>query len=183
MTIDEKRADYLSTIKSFGFNFSTVSEDSIANAPAGLSKDTGVAYDGAMISHAILTFAIAKKIAQMIASTFTISEESLRKVIYFQGISKATMFVPNDNSWEIEKRGFLYKFNPENKAVLKGGERSIFLATSNGVTFTEEEFEAMRILDKEGDELKLQKFNISPLSLVVSQANELAYAMEKARSK
>ena len=41
----------------------------------------------------------------------------------------------------------------------------------------------MRVLDKDGDELKTQKQLINIISLIVLQANELAYAIEKEKIK
>jgi hypothetical protein len=41
----------------------------------------------------------------------------------------------------------------------------------------------MRVLDKDGDELKSSKHLINILSLIVLQANELAYAIEKEKVK
>lgn len=91
------------------------------------------------------------------------------------------MFVDNDDAWGL-KRGFKYKF-AETEGVLKVGERSICLAMNAGVKFTPIEFEAMRILDKDGDDLKSQKQIINILSLIVLHANEVAYAVEKERQK
>lgn len=87
------------------------------------------------------------------------------------------MFIPNDNDWDV-KRGNVYKF-AQTDGLLKVGERSICLSTNAGVKFTPIEFEAMRVLDKDGDELKTQKHLLNIMSLIVLQANELAYAIEK----
>jgi hypothetical protein len=41
----------------------------------------------------------------------------------------------------------------------------------------------MRVLDKDGDEIKSQKQLLNIMSLIVLQANELAYAIEKEKHK
>ena len=74
-------------------------------------------------------------------------------------------------------------YETEGEPIPKVGERSVCLATNAGVKFTPTEFEAMRILDKDGEDLKTQKQMISFLSLVVLHANELAYAVEKEKQK
>ena len=47
------------------------------------------------------------------------------------------MFIKNDNQWEIEKRGMVYKYAPSNVA-LKMGARSIIFAEKLGVKFSDE---------------------------------------------
>ena len=46
-----------------------------------------------------------------------------------------------------------------------------------------EEFEAMRMSDKSGDEFFKQKPYINILSLLVYQANDMAYALEREWAK
>lgn len=180
-TQEEKNMTFIEGLKRMGFKFETITEEMLVNAPAGNKLDTGVAYAGAMVGHAVLTLAVAKRIAEIAKlGNIEVSYKSLEKVIYLQGIAKALMFIPEKEDWKI-KRGEVYGFNPNLKGVLKCGERSIQIAMNEGVTFTEEEFEAMRICDKEGDDLKAQKYLISPLSMIVIQANDLTYAMEKNR--
>ena len=91
------------------------------------------------------------------------------------------MFEPNDNQWEIDKRGLNYKF-AETEGKLKFGERSILNAMNRGITLSAEEFEAIRCLDKENEE-KGGKYFECFLATVVRQANELAYAIEKEKYK
>ena len=91
------------------------------------------------------------------------------------------MFNPNDEEWS-KQRGNLYKF-ANTEGVLKVGERSICMCANAGIKFTPIEFEAMRVLDKDCDEIKSQKQLINIMSLIVLQANELAYAIEKEKHK
>ena len=63
---------------------------------------------------------------------------------------------------------------------MKTGERSILEAMNNGVKLTQEEFEAIRALD-EDDMSKIPFQGI--MSIVVKQANSLAYCIEKERYK
>jgi len=94
---------------------------------------------------------------------------SLMKVLLLQHISKAELFVPSNEQWKINK-GMYYEFNPNLQTALKLGERSIFLCMKYGITLTEEEYEAMKICDK--DEEKSNSF-ITPLAELVKIANQL----------
>lgn len=98
-----------------------------------------------------------------------VDKNSLMKVLLLQHISKAELFVPSNEQWKVNK-GILYEFNPDLQTALKLGERSIFLCMKYGIKLTEEEYDAMRICDK--DEEKNNSF-ISPLAEIVKIANQL----------
>ena len=148
---------------------------------AGLSEDTGVAYPGGLLVHINLLVPIAQRIAKMISGTFSVSDESVIKVCLLQHLSKIEMFIPNDNQWEIDKRGMNYKFNENLEGCLKFGERSAFNAISTGVPMTPIEYEAMRCMDKDSEETRNGRWTANILTTIVRQANELAYAIEKKR--
>lgn len=152
----------------------------LSTASCGLSEDTGCAYGGALIHHANLINAIALRIAKMVSASLPVDEKSLAKVCCLQHLSKIEMFVPNDNQWEVEKRGMVYKF-ADLDGRLKFGERSILRATNRGVNFTPMEWEAMRSQDNIGDDKVARLFD-SPLAMIVRMSNELAYQIEKAKA-
>ena len=64
------------------------------------------------------------------------------------------------------------------EGCLKGGERSALEALNNGVHLSPIEFEAIKALDEEDNTKNPFK---SILTIIVKQANELAYAIEKER--
>lgn len=98
-----------------------------------------------------------------------VDKNSLMKVLLLQHISKCELFVPSNEQWKINK-GMLYDFNSELATSMKLGERSIYMCMKCGIELTEEEFEAMRILDK--DEDKTNSF-ATPLSQIVKISNQL----------
>lgn len=98
-----------------------------------------------------------------------VDKNSLMKVLLLQHIAKAEMFTPSLEQWKINK-GILYEFNPNIKTALKLGERSIFLCMKYGIKLTEEEYDAMKICDK--DEEKNNSF-VTPLAEIVKIANQL----------
>ena len=153
----------------------------LKDAAGALSIDTGLAYPGALIVHINLFTNIAERLAKMVCGTFpNITKEQLVKVCCLQHPSKAEMYVPNDNQWEVEKRGFVYKF-AELDGCLKFGERSALNALNKGVKLTPIEFEAICSLDKDGEDAKNRKYVVNILTTIVRQANELAYAIERER--
>ena len=97
-----------------------------------------------------------------------VNKESMLKVLLLQHISKCELFVPTSEQWKINK-GMFYEFNPSLTASLKMGERSLYMCSKCGIEFTEEEWEAMKILDKEKDETFAFT---TPLSQIVKTANQ-----------
>ena len=153
----------------------------LKNAAGALSVDTGLAYPGALIVHINLFTNIAERLARMVCGTIpNVTREQLVKVCCLQHLSKIEMYEANDNQWEIEKRGFIYKF-AETEGCLKFGERSALYAMDAGIKLTPIEFEAICSLDKDGEEAKNRKYMVDILSTIVRQANELAYAIERER--
>lgn len=146
-------------------------------AAGAISMDTGLAYPGALIVHINLFTALAQRLAKMVCGTFP-DVNNIVKVCCLQHLSKIEMYEPNDNQWEIDKRGFVYKF-AETEGCLKFGERSALNAMNAGVKLTPIEFEAICCLDKDGEEAKNRKYVVNILSTIVRQANELAYAIER----
>ena len=98
-----------------------------------------------------------------------VDKNSLMKVLLLQHIAKADMFIPSTEQWKINK-GMFYEFNPNTQTALKLGERSTFLCQKYGIKLTEEEYDAMKICDKEED--KNNSFT-TPLAELVKIANQL----------
>lgn len=154
-------------------------------AAGGINEESGVAYQGGLITHINITMAIAENIYNILImppfNILKIDKTSLLKSILLMHLSKIEMYEPNDNTWEIEKRGLNFKF-AELSGNLKFGERSILYANSLGIQLTPEEFEAIRSIDKKSENSNGDVY-ISTLALVVRQANEIAYVFEKERNK
>ena len=88
------------------------------------------------------------------------------------------MYTKNDNEWEVEKRGIYYKFN-ELGASLRCGERSLLLSMTAGVKFTDEEYEAMCVVDKVNEGDNAVRWYGTVLSMLIRQANEIVTLIEK----
>lgn len=152
-------------------------KEELLNSPCSINEEMGTAYKGALLIHINMVMALAQRTAKSISGTFNIDNNILLKVCCIMHLSKRFMYVENDNEWEIKNRGLLFKFN-KNEGCLKGGERSALEALNNGVKLTPIEFEAIKVLDEDDNTKNPFK---SIISVIVKQANELAYAIEKER--
>lgn len=98
-----------------------------------------------------------------------VNTKSLIKVLLIQHISKAIIFTEEKEQWKINK-GSLYTFNENLDTVMKCGERTIYMCMKYGIKLSEEEYEAIRIIDKDDD----KSINFSnPLSIIVKIINQL----------
>jgi hypothetical protein len=75
-----------------------------------------------------------------------------------------------------------YKFTKLD-GCLKAGERSILLCNNLGIQFTPIEFEAMKAMDKDGNEFDSGKYFMNIMTIIIRQANDLAYLIAKEKNK
>lgn len=153
----------------------------LKDASFGISIDNGCAYPGSLIDKSIKLTSIAVKINANVLGDNEVDKDSLVKVCMLQHISKAKTLVPNDNEWEINKRGYAYKYNEEN-TVIKTGALSSYIAMRCGVEFTDEELEAMTIIDRDVDD-RQANYYASKLAVVVRTANEILSVLSKEEAK
>ena len=157
-------------------------KDKITNATYSMTNEYGVAEDGSLLNVILRVFTpYAIKINELLPSDMQKGVSSIVKVCLLHQLSKCEMFVANTNTWEIEKRGLLYKYAPYDYAF-KMGMRSVILALENGITFNAEEIEAMTILDREPNDDQA-KFHSNTLSVIIKQAMELTSLQLKKEKK
>lgn len=157
-------------------------DDKVMNATFGMSEDSGSAYPGAFVENAIAIAEYAKKINETLPEHLRVDNKSIYRVALLQHIAKVTMYVENDNEWEVKNRGFIYKFIDQDTA-LRCGERALFLLMQAGVVLTEDEFEAIRIVDKSKEDDAYSKFFSNILAFVIRQANEVVSVINKRKIK
>lgn len=150
--------------------------DEIKNAPFGMQEDSGCAYRGGMIdvvlNHLCKTaYAINEKAFEG-NDTLRVNFDKLMKVLLLQHIAKAQMFVPQTESYWI-KKGKIYSFNDELTTNMKCGERSVYLCAKYGIKIEEDEYEAIRIVDKAADDAAL--YHVSPLAMLTLAVNQLTW--------
>lgn len=156
-------------------------KDELCTSPCGNTEEMGTAYKGALLVHINMTIGLAVRISKMISGTFPIDQLSLIKICCIMHLSKRFMYIENENEWERNNRGWLFKFNNDLPGCLKTGERSVLEALNNGVKLNEIEYEAIHALDEDME--AKQKTFLSIYTIITRQANELAYNIERERYK
>lgn len=159
-----------------------VNVEELMVTPGAPSLDSGVAYDGAIMYHAIMVWHFAKKLVPIYSSIAQIDMKSLAKVVALHQLGKIGMFTPNPDEWQKKKLGKAYTF-VEHNACLKTGERSKLICSNSGITFTPEEYEAMSILDKTPEEYENMTKYRTHISTILKMSSDLAYAIERERQK
>lgn len=151
--------------------------DEIKNAPFGKDEYTGGAYRGALV-HVILNhlcktaYAINEKAFDG-NTILKVNFDKLMKVLLLQHIGKAQIFVPQEETWRATKRGEIYQWSNDLVCNMKNAERSIFLCAKYGISIDEDEYEAIRIIDKEMDDKSL--YHASPLAMLALAVNQLTW--------
>ena len=164
--------------------------DKIRIASFALNDISGSAYQGSLLDVVLYNLcAIANHInenafgindkGKIKHNNLYVNKSNLFKVLLLQHISKAEMFVPVTEQWKLNK-GIFYEFNPNLTTSMKLGERSLFICSKYGIQFTEEEYAAMKVLDK--DEDKTNSF-ITPLEEIVKISNQLTAIETYQRNK
>lgn len=153
-------------------------DEEIMNASFGMTEDSNTAYDGALIRMALSIANYAKRLNELLPEEKRVANSSIYKVALLHHIAKAVMYTKNTNDWEVKNRGILYKFN-NNDISLRCGERSVLLAMTAGVKFSDDEFEAMRVIDKINEGDNTVRWYGSTLSMLIRQANEIITLIEK----
>lgn len=191
--INELYVQFITKLEGLGINTEELvkflGEENIKNAPAGLEASSGLAFPGALLLLITRSLSYAEKLWDMTSSVKTVDtitgpveklvneygveKESLVKVILLHQLGKVMIFQPNDDEWQINKRGILYKWT-DNETTIMCGERSQYICQRCGIQLTESEFEAMKINDKNNED-RFSMLHIHPLSMFVKMADDMTY--------
>lgn len=156
--------------------------EELMKTPAAPTSDSGLAYEGAILFHTIMVWYYVKKVASLYKAVYEISDKALAKVTVLHQLGKVGMFSPNTDDWQVKKLGKVYSF-VDTDYCLKTGDRTRMLCSNAGIKFTPEEYEAVAIMDKTGDEYdKMVKYR-TPLSTVLRTANDIAFTVAQERYK
>lgn len=154
--------------------------EKIKNAPFTLNENMGGAYQGAMID--IVLNHLCKIAIHINENAFKgfdenkthhinlfVNKNMLMRILLLQHISKAEMFMTQTQQWKA-KNGQFYEFSDTLNTKLKTGERSLFMCQKYGIELSEEEFEAMCIIDKTDENGDIYS---NSLSMLVKFVNKL----------
>lgn len=172
---------YFETAEKYGFMTDQLMEalgTEFIGAPASTATNLHNAYEGGLIAHLLLTTKYAISINEVLPKHLKVDTTSLIKVCLLHQIGKANLYLPFDSKWHND-RGIMYEFNEE-LVSMRVGERSAYMAQANGVSLTEEEYQAIVNHDKD-DTDKQAKWYSTTLGIILKQANELAILEEKTK--
>lgn len=188
LTEETKQKNYFLFIKKLreiGINSSKIEDElstEIINAPFTHSNDFGLAYEGSLLNNILRVMTpYAIKINESLPEELRVDKNSLLKVCLLIHLSKCITFIKNDNKWEVDNRGLVYKY-ANLPGSLKLGIRSLILCQNLGITFNEYEAEAMIVLDRDANESQV-KYYSSTLATIIKQANELTMLQNRLEKK
>jgi hypothetical protein len=134
----------------------------------------GNAYSGSLLEIILkILTPYAIKLNELLPAEQQVDKTTLIKVCLLHHISKCVRLIENDNQWEIEKRGMLYKYD-EKLPSIRNGLHSLTIAQECGIPFTVEEVEAMTINDRDLTDDQ-SRWHSSTMASIVRMANELTY--------
>jgi hypothetical protein len=151
--------------------------DKLRNATFSPNGSDSLVGDGTLLNTILRKLTpMAIKLNELLPEDKRIERDSLVKVCLLHQIAKAVKLIPNDNEWEIEKRGIYYKYDNELPSI-RTGLHSLAIAQEADIKFTVEEVEAMTINDKDIND-DMTRFHSSPFANIIRMANEMIYISE-----
>lgn len=148
--------------------------EKIMTATFANANENGFAGEGTFLEVLLkILTPYAVRINELLPEHKRVDKNTLVKVCLLHQIAKAIKLIPNDNAWEVEKRGMLYKYDPSLPSI-RTGLYSLFMAQNCGITFTAEEVEAMTVNDRDMTDEQARWFS-SVMATIVRQASELTY--------
>ena len=151
--------------------------DALLNATYSFNSVPQLVGDGTLLNTILRKLTpTALSINESLPESIRVDKNVIIKICLLSHIAKAIRIIPNDNEWEISKRGIFYKYDNSLPAI-KTGLHSLILAQQAGINFTAEEAEAMTIADRDFSDEQARYYS-SMLSNVIRIANELVYISE-----
>ena len=138
------------------------------------TNEFGNAYDGSLIEIILkILTPYAVKLNELLPEGKRVDKKTLVKVCLLHQIAKAVRLIPNDNQWEVEKRGFVYKYD-NNLPSIRTGLHSVSMCFECDIPLTTEEIEAMTVNDRDLSDDQA-RWHSSIMATIVRQASELTY--------
>jgi hypothetical protein len=167
---------YVKKLKQVGVDLTSIIEQGFPIKDASFTNinDFGNAYPGSLIEIVLKVLTpYAVRLNELLPDEQRVDKNTLVKICLLHHIAKTIRLVPNDNQWEIEKRGMVYKYS-EDQPSIRTGLHSMIIAQQAGVQFTAEEAEAMTVNDRDLTDDQA-RWHSSVMATIVRQANELTY--------
>lgn len=168
-------------------------EETLVMSPASSRLENHNCFPGGYLDHVIRVVEAAlvmnkvwDKFGQK--NTYTIEElvfSAINHDLGKLGTNEKPFYVPNDNQWEVEKRGIMYKYNYDHH--MRISDRSLFALHQAQIPVSAEEFLAIKLHDglyEEANKQYLLTFSAEAhlktmLPHVLHQADMMAAQIEK----
>lgn len=170
---------YFDTATKLGFmneGLMTFLGEEFVKAPASSMVDFHNAFEGGLIEHLLNVAKYAVLINKSLPEDEQVEQSSLVKVCLLHQIGKAKLYKPCESEWHRKNQGKMYEFN-DGLTSMRVGERSIYYATSNGITLTDEEYVAILNFDKTDD--KMSEYHNSMVGELLKMGSVLAIKSEQ----
>lgn len=149
-------------------------------APASSMAAYHNAFEGGLIDHLLNVAKYAVLINKSLPENEQVNQNSLLKVCLLHQIGKAKLYTTCTSEWHRKNLGKMFDFN-EGLTSMRVGERSIYYATSNGITFTDEEYIAILNFDKVDD--RMSDYHNSMVGELLKMGSVLAIKNEQKLAK
>ena len=154
--------------------------EQLMKATFSVSGPDSLVGDGTLINTLLRKLTpTALKLNEMLPEELRVGKAQLIKVCLLHQISKCIKVIPNDNEWEIEKRGLFYKYDNDLPSI-RVGLHSLTMAQESNIKFTLQEVEAMTINDNSPSD-NMTRFYSSVFANLIKMANEFVYMAENAK--
>ena len=180
ITVETKEKNlslFFKKLSQLGIDTSKLEEmygNEIMNATFTNSNEFGAAYEGSFLEILLKTLTpYAVKLNELLPEEKRVDKDELVKICLLHQIAKAIRLIPNDNAWEVEKRGLVFKYNSELPSI-RTGLHSLIMCQNCGIQFNAEEAEAMTVNDRDLTDSQA-RWHSSIMASIVRQASELTY--------
>ena len=183
MDIEKNYEIYIEKLKKLGIDTEVLDHsygDIIKKATFSPTTDSGMCGEGSLIEVVLkILTPYAVRLNELLPENIRVDKNELVKICLLHQIAKAKRLVPNDNQWEIEKRGIVFKYDASQPSI-RTGLHSLMMCINCGIMFTPEESEAMTVNDRDLTDMQ-SRYHSSILASIVRQANEMAYMQLNAK--
>lgn len=148
--------------------------EKILNATFTNSNEFGNAYEGSLLEIVLKVLTpYAVRLNELLPEEQRVDKNTLVKTCLLHQIAKAVRMIPNDNQWEVEKRGLVFKYDG-NLPSIRTGLHSVSMCFECGIQLTTDEIEVMTINDRDLSDDQA-RWHASVMATLIRQANELTY--------
>lgn len=164
-------------------------------SPASLGKHYHNCYEGGYIDHVVNVARNSLKMMQLYSNsggTIDFTQEELLFAAFHHDLGKLGMkgsmhYIPNDSKWHVENKGQFYKSNDAENSYMDVTDRSFYLLSQYGISYSENEYFGIRLADgmyRDNNVQYLKTYDMdkllrSNLPLIIHWADHMSTIIER----